>query len=89
MLRAIHCLLIAVAALCLGATAPNGHAGDTLQRVVDFRVLTVGMSASQPPMSMARRDGSLMGYDVDLAEALAAAMKARLDIRTMPFGAYA
>ena len=33
-------------------------AGDTLQRVVDFKVLKVGMSANQPPMTMARSGSS-------------------------------
>jgi len=61
-------------------------AGDTLQRVVDFKVLKVGMSGSQPPMNAIGRNGQHMGYDVDLARALAAAMKVKLEIKTMPFG---
>ncbi len=61
-------------------------AGDTLQRIVDFKVLNVGMSGSQPPMNAINRDGQLMGYDVDLARALAQAMKVKLEIKVMPFG---
>ena len=49
----------------------NSMAGDTLQRVVDFKVLKVGMSANQPPMTMVNREGGVMGFDVDLARALA------------------
>ena len=64
----------------------NSMAGDTLQRVVDFKVLKVGMSGNQPPMSMANREGGLMGFDVDLAKALADAMKVKLEIVPMPFG---
>ncbi len=68
------------------AISLNSMAGDTLQRVVDFKVLTVGMSGNQPPMTMANRDGGLMGFDVDLAKALAEAMKVKLEIVAMPFG---
>ncbi len=32
-------------------------AGDTLQRVVDFKTLKVGMSGNQPPMTMVNREG--------------------------------
>ena len=61
-------------------------AGDTLQRIVDFKVLKVGMSGNQPPMNAISRTGQHMGYDVDLARALAVAMKVKLEIKTMPFG---
>jgi polar amino acid transport system substrate-binding protein len=64
----------------------NSMAGDTLQRVVDFKVLKVGMSANQAPMTMTDREGGLMGFDVDLAQALALAMNVQLEIKTMPFG---
>ena len=73
--------------LALATVFPiTSMAGDTLQRVVDFKVLKVGMSANQPPMNMANREGGLMGFDVDLAKALAVAMKVKLEIKAMPFG---
>jgi ABC-type amino acid transport substrate-binding protein len=74
---------------CLAAStlfAPIVSAGDALQRIIDFKVLKVGMSANQPPMTMLNRDGNLMGFDVDLATALASAMNVQLDIKVMPFG---
>jgi len=76
--------------LCLMAHAAllplQASAGDSLQRVVDFKVLKVGMSGNQPPLTMKNRQGSLMGFDVDLARALATAMQVKLEIITMPFG---
>jgi len=78
--------LLAALALALAAASGPAAAGDTLQRVNDFRVLTVGMSANQPPLTMVDKDGELMGFDVDLARTLAATMKARLEIKAMPFG---
>jgi ABC-type amino acid transport substrate-binding protein len=61
-------------------------AGDALQRVIDFQVLRVGMSGNQPPMTMTNREGDLMGFDVDLAAAMAMAMNVKLEISPMPFG---
>jgi len=73
--------------MALAVTFPiNSMAGDTLQRVIDFKVLKVGMSANQPPMTMVNREGGVMGFDVDLARALATAMKVKLEIKAMPFG---
>lgn len=64
---------------------PAANAGETLQRVLDFKTLNVGMSADQPPMTAHNKNGSLMGYDVDLARAMANAMRVQLDIKVIPF----
>lgn len=64
----------------------ESFAGDTLQRIIDFGTLTVGTSASQAPMTMISREGELMGFDIDLASALASAMQVQLDVQVMPFG---
>ena len=64
----------------------GGFAGETLQRVIDFKVLKVGMSGNQPPFNAVSKSGSPMGFDVDLARALAAAMKVKLELKPMPFG---
>ncbi|RLA09404.1 MAG: ABC transporter substrate-binding protein [Gammaproteobacteria bacterium] len=61
-------------------------AGDTLKRVIDSKVLKVGMTADQPPMNAVSSSGQYMGYDVDLANALAGAMQVKLEIVKMPFG---
>jgi ABC-type amino acid transport substrate-binding protein len=80
-----HFLLAGVMAL-LGALPIQALAGDTLKRVIDFEVLKVGMSGNQPPMNMTTREGGLIGFDVDLAQALARAMNVKLEIKTVPFG---
>lgn len=84
--RALKQLLATGFLVVTALLSPQAVAGDTLQRVIDFKVLKVGMSGNQPPMTMTNREGGLMGLDVDLARALAAAMKVQLEIKTMPFG---
>ncbi len=80
-------LLASAAALLLASTfSIHSSAGDTLQRVIDFQTLKVGMTADQPPMNTVNRSGNLMGFDVDLARALATAMQVKLEIEIMPFG---
>jgi polar amino acid transport system substrate-binding protein len=84
-----HILLTGLLALSTAlstAISTAAFAGETLERVVDFQVLKVGMSGNQPPMNMTNREGGLMGFDVDLATALAMAMNVKLEIRQMPFG---
>lgn len=73
--------------LALAIALPlNAMAGDTLQRVIDFKVLKVGMSGNQPPMNMVNRDGAIMGMDFELAQLLARAMRVKLEIKPIPFG---
>ena len=86
MSHVIKKILLAGVVAVLAALPFQAVAGDTLQRVVHFQVLRVGMSGNQPPMTMTTREGGLMGFDVDLAQALAMAMQVKLEIKTIPFG---
>ncbi|NNK47939.1 MAG: transporter substrate-binding domain-containing protein [Gemmatimonadetes bacterium] len=67
--------------------APDVAAQDSpvLDRIVETSTLRVGMSGNQPPFNMKGRDGELMGLEVDLANALAAAMKVKLQLVQKPF----
>ena len=80
-----HLLWGSLLALSLAFSAAS-FAGDTLQRVIDFKVLKVGMSGNQPPFTAVSKSGKPMGFDVELARALAAAMHVKLELKTMPFG---
>lgn len=79
-----------VAALALGPLLASPALVDAqdspvLDRIVETSTLRVGMSGSQPPFNMKARDGAPMGLEVDLATALAAAMKVELKIVEKPF----
>lgn len=69
--------------LCL---AGMSQAGPALQRVIAGDTLRVAMSVDQPPFNMRSRDKSVIGFDVDLAQALADAMRVELEIVEIPFG---
>lgn len=60
-------------------------AQSTLNKITKSGVLKIGMTGSQPPFCMEATDGSLMGYEVDLAELLAESMNLELKIVRMSF----
>lgn len=75
-------VMVSASAFPSDATAQDS---PVLDRIVETSTLRVGMSLNQPPFSMKARDGAPMGLEVDLANALAAAMKVELQIVEKPF----
>ena len=79
--------VLCAALVIMGAVAP-ATAGDdapVLSRIVERGQINVGMTGGQPPFNVKAKDGSLIGYDVDLAELLADAMGVKLNIVVMKF----
>jgi polar amino acid transport system substrate-binding protein len=85
MLKLVRLSVSFVMVLTLAFT-PWAQAGDVLERVVKNKTLIVGVSGDQPPMNMRNRQGELMGFDIDLATAIASAMHAKVEFSQMPFG---
>jgi polar amino acid transport system substrate-binding protein len=56
-----------------------------LKRIVDTKQFRVGMSGTQPPFTVKSKDGSLMGYEVDLAGLIAKGMNVELKLVEKPF----
>lgn len=79
--------------VCLAATAacqtpmPGDGATpeDPLHGIIASGVLRVGLSADQPPFNMRTRSDEIVGFDVDLAVALASAMGLEATIVPMAF----
>ena len=65
--------------------AVGSQAQETVKKIVEQGVLRVGMTADQPPFTMKAKDGSVIGYEVDLAAMLAASMGVELKIVETPF----
>ena len=78
--------LVLCVALLVGAVAPSLAASPVLSRIVESGELRVGMSGTQPPFTVKSKDGSLIGYEVDVARLLANAMKVELKLVEKPFG---
>jgi polar amino acid transport system substrate-binding protein len=73
-----------VLALCLSSLSFG--AGPVLDSVVEQGVLKVAMSGDQQPFNFVYgKKKSVIGFDVDLAEALARLMNVKLEVIRMPF----
>ena len=85
--QTIPVVLIALLSLTLAALPSELSAQDSpvLDRIVETGTLRVGMSGNQPPFNMKARDGSPMGLEVDLANAMATMMQVEAQIVEMPF----
>ncbi len=79
------CAILAGVALALLLPRAALADGPVLDRVVENGVLRVAMSVDQPPFNMRNRAKSVIGFDVDLAKALANAMQVKLEIVERPF----
>jgi len=76
---------LALVVLCLLLPAMAWSQSPVLDRVVENGVLRVAMSVDQPPFNMRNRANTIIGFDVDLAQALATAMQVKLEIVELPF----
>ncbi|MEZ5084206.1 MAG: transporter substrate-binding domain-containing protein [Bacteroidales bacterium] len=75
----------AMIAVILIVVSVSGFAQETLKRIAERGELRVGMTATQPPFCMKAKDGSIIGYEVDLADMFASTMGVKLTIVEIPF----
>jgi polar amino acid transport system substrate-binding protein len=61
------------------ALATNGAKADALDDIAKAGVINVGVFSDFPPFSSASADMSLKGYDMDVAQAIADALKVKLN----------
>ncbi|HWS14660.1 MAG TPA: ABC transporter substrate-binding protein, partial [Candidatus Methylomirabilis sp.] len=75
-------ITVVTAFFLLGTLALAAFAGDTLDDVKKKGVLVVGVKDSTPPFGyMDNRSGEIIGYDVDIAKAVATRLGVRLEIK--------
>ena len=77
--------LVFLLSMLLFPTLIHAKSEGTLQRVMRTGELRVGTSGNQPPFTVKSKDGSLIGYEIDLAEALAEAMGVKVRFVEKPF----
>lgn len=70
---------------CLSMVPLSASAQSVLDRIAKENVLKVGLTGDQPPFATEAIDGSLIGFEVDLAHLIAEAMDVELKLLQMPF----
>jgi ABC-type amino acid transport substrate-binding protein len=78
-------LVLGVGVSFADETSVDHDDDSTLERIDRTGVMRVGVSATQPPFSMKTKSRDVIGFDIDLANALAAAMDVRVEIVVMDF----
>ena len=79
-------LIVACMAAVALLFAPPASAQEVLDRIVQSGVFRVGTSGTQPPFTAKDRQGELMGYEIELARALAEVMDVEVQFVERPFG---
>ena len=78
--------ILLVAALFAGAAAV--HAEDTLKKLKDSGVITMGVRESSIPLSYTLGDGKYVGYHIDVCERVVADLRkqlnAKIDVKSQP-----
>jgi polar amino acid transport system substrate-binding protein len=69
----------------MNSNTANASASPVIDRIVQRGELAVGMAGNMPPLNMTTKEGELIGYEVDLAKAMAAAMGVRTKLAVIPF----
>ena len=64
----------------------SASASPVIDRILQRGELVVGMAGNMPPLNMTTKEGELIGYEVDLAQAMAAAMGVKAKMEIIPFG---
>jgi polar amino acid transport system substrate-binding protein len=82
---AIALLLFLIGCAQTNSSTVNASATPVIDRIQQRGMLTVGMTGNMPPLNMTSKEGVLMGYEVDLARAMAKAMGVKAELKTMPF----
>jgi len=85
LVRRIIPILLCVCLASGCALMGNGGNGATARRIEKTKVLRVGTSGDSPPMSARTFEGELIGFDIDLARALASILEVELELVRMPF----
>jgi len=78
-------LLLLVGCAQMNSKTVRTSASPVIDRIVQHGELVVGMAGNMPPLNMTTKEGELIGYEVDLARAMARAMGVRAKLEVFPF----
>ena len=69
----------------MNSNTAKAPASPVINRILQQGELVVGMAGNMPPLNMTTKEGELIGYEVDLARAMARAMGVRAKLEVIPF----
>ena len=69
----------------MNSNTAKASASPVIDRILQRGEIAVGMAGNMPPMNMTSKEGELIGYEVDLAKAMAKAMGVKAKLVVMPF----
>jgi polar amino acid transport system substrate-binding protein len=78
-------LLFFIGCAQMNSNTANTSASPVIERILQRGELAVGMAGNMPPLNMTSKEGELIGYEVDLAKAMAKAMGVRAKLKVIPF----
>lgn len=78
----VSCLTISIVLMSISLAV---FSQPVLSSIVKKGEVRIGMTGTQPPFSMKSKSGELIGYEVDLAKALAKNLGVELKLVEMPF----
>ena len=74
-------LVLFIALMLVGVAS----AGTVLEGILKKGELVVGISGDQPPLNATTKDGTVIGLDADIAQAIATSMSVKIRFSRMPF----
>ncbi len=78
-------LLFLIGCAQMNSNTAGTAASPVIDRILQRGELAVGMAGNMPPLNMTTKEGELIGYEVDLAKAMAKAMGVRAKMQVIPF----
>lgn len=84
-LAALLLVVITAALAACGGSDDKEEAKSVVQKAKDEKVLVVGTNAGYYPFEMFDKNGEMIGYDMDVAKAIADKMGAKLEVKQLGF----
>ncbi len=78
-------LVVVTAALAACGGGDDKSGSSTVEKVKEAKTLVIGTNAGYYPFEMFDKDGKMIGYDVDVAQAIADKMGAKLEVKQLGF----
>jgi polar amino acid transport system substrate-binding protein len=69
----------------MNSNTANTAVSPVIDRIQQRQELVVGMAGNMPPLNMTTKEGELIGYEVDLAKAMAKGMGVNAKLAVIPF----